>query len=167
MIWKLTLKRKRKEREIVDDWKLNDIVVPDSYLFLPQSEIISNVQRCTNLAVADAASFFYQRRLHLDHCSMFTVVTHRGQKTFQFSIIGYINSIPYFHQEMDTIFREVRALACVYFDDIACKATTVANLFQKLRVLFEIFVTYNISIKSIKTYLHYRDVGCLGQRVSF
>ena len=41
----------------------------------------------------------------------------------------------------------------------------MANLFQKLCVLFEIFVAYNISIKPTKTCLNYSYVGLLGQRV--
>ena len=62
----------------MDIRKLNDLMLPDSYPLPLQSEIIANVQGCTNLAVLDAASFFYQWRLHPDHRFMFTVVTHRG-----------------------------------------------------------------------------------------
>lgn len=41
------------------------------------------------------------------------------------------------------------------------------NLFYKLRILFEIFLHYNISIKSTKSYLNYPDIGFLGQQVNF
>ena len=58
------------------------------------------------------------------------------------------------------------ALASVYIDDIICGATSVANLLQKLRILFEIFVAYNLSIKPTKTYLNYPDVIFLGQQVN-
>ena len=67
----------------------------DSYLLSLQSKIIANVQGCTNLAVLDTALFFYQWRLHPNHCFMFTVVTHCGQKTFQVPIMEYINSMAY------------------------------------------------------------------------
>lgn len=56
--------------------------------------------------------------------------------------------------------------ACAYINDIICDATSVGNLFSKLCILFEIFVTYNISIKPTKTYLNYPDVGPLSQRVN-
>ena len=82
VVWKLDAEGKKKGRAVVDIQKLNDMVLPDSYPLPLQSEIIANVQGCTNLAVLDAASFFYQWLLHPDHRFMFTVVTHRGQETF-------------------------------------------------------------------------------------
>ena len=85
------------------------MVLPDSYPLLLQSEIITNVQGCSNLAVLDAASFFYQWLLHPDHRFMFTVVTHRGQETFQVPIMGYINSVAYVQHEIDNILQDVRA----------------------------------------------------------
>lgn len=38
---------------------------------------------------------------------------------------------------------------------------------MKLRNLFDIFLKYNISIKSIKSFFNYPDVGLLGQQVNF
>ncbi len=82
VIYKSDAEGKRKRRAVVDIHKLNELVLLDSYPLPLQSEIIANVQGCTNLAVLDVASFFYQWRLHPDHRFMFTVVTHRGQETF-------------------------------------------------------------------------------------
>ena len=79
----------------MDIWKLNDLVILDAYPLPLQSEIISNVQGYTNLAVLDATSFFYQWLLHPDHRYMFTVIIHQGQQTFQVPIMGYINSMVY------------------------------------------------------------------------
>ena len=95
VIYKLDAEGKRKGRAVVDIRKLNDMVLSDSYPLPLQSEIIANVQGCTNLAILDAVSFFYQWLLHPDHRFMFTVVTHRGQETFQVPIMGYINSVAY------------------------------------------------------------------------
>ena len=107
VIWKADAEGKRKGRAVVDIWKLNEMVLPDSYLLPLQSEIIANIQRCTNLAVLDTALFFYQWHLHSDHHFMFTVVTHCGQETFQVRIMGYINSVAYIQREIDNIFCEV------------------------------------------------------------
>lgn len=60
VVWKPDGDRKKKGRAVVDIWKLNEMVLPNSYPLPLQSEIIANVQGCTNLAVLDAASFFYQ-----------------------------------------------------------------------------------------------------------
>ncbi len=91
----------------MDIRKLNKLILPDSYPFPLQSEIIANIQGCTNLAVFDAASFFYQWHLHPNHCFIFTVITHRDQKTFQVPIIGYINSVAYVQYKIDNIFYNV------------------------------------------------------------
>ncbi len=80
--------------------------------------------------------------------------------------MGYINSIAYVQYEIDTIVHAVSAWARTYINDIGSGATSVADLLQKLRVLFEIFVAYNISIKPTKTYLNYLDVRFLGQQVN-
>lgn len=102
---------KKKGCAVMDIRKLNHLVLPDSYPLPLQSEIITNVQGYTNLAVLDAASFFYQWRLHSDHRFMFTVVTHCGQETFQVPIMSYINSVTYVQQEIDNILFEVQAWA--------------------------------------------------------
>lgn len=140
-------------------------MVPDSYSLPLQSEIIANVQGCTHLAVLAAASFFYQWLLHPDHRFMFTVLTHRGQETFQVPIMGYVNSVAYVQREIDNILQGVRDWARAYVDDIICGAKSLDDLLVKLRTLFEIFVAYNISIQPTKSFLNYPDVGLLEQRV--
>lgn len=49
----------KKGQAVVDIRKLNNLVVPNTYLLLLQSDIITTVRECTHLAVLDAASFFY------------------------------------------------------------------------------------------------------------
>ena len=82
VIWKLDAEGKRKSRAVVNIQKPNDIVLPNSYPLLLQSEIIANVQGCTNFADLNAISFFYQWLLHPDHRFMFTIITHHKQETF-------------------------------------------------------------------------------------
>lgn len=166
VIWKTAANGEKKGRAVVDIRKLNDLVIPNAYPLPLQSEIIANVQGYTNLAVLDAASFFYQWLLHPDHCYMFIVITHRGQETFQVPIMGYINSVAYVQREVDNILRNVRDWARAYIDDIICGGTSLEDLFHKLCILFEIFLHYNISIKPTKSYLNYPDVGLLGQRIN-
>ena len=98
---------------------------------------------------------------------MFTVVTYRGQETFQVPIMGYINSVAYVQREINNILRDVRDWARAYIDDIICGGSSLKDLLHKLRILFEIFLRYNISIKPTKSYLNYPDVGFLGQQVNF
>lgn len=60
VVWKLDAEGKRKSRAVVDIQKLNNMVFSNSYPLPFQSEIIANIQGYTNLAILDAAFFFYQ-----------------------------------------------------------------------------------------------------------
>lgn len=92
---------------------------------------------------------------------MFTVVTHRGQKIFQVSIMGYINLVAYMQREIDNILQNVTNWARAYVDDIISRAKSLEDLLVKLRTLFVIFITYNISIQPTKLFLNYLIVGLL------
>lgn len=166
VVWKPGADGKKKSWVVVDIRRLNELVVSDAYPLPLQADIIANVQGCTHLAVLDAALFFYQVLLYTEYRFMFTVVTHRGQKTFQVPIMGYVNSIAYVQREINNILRHVRNWARAYVDDIICRAKSLDDLFSKLCTLFEIFVVYNISIKPTKTFLNYPDVGLLGLEVN-
>lgn len=80
--------------------------------------------------------------------------------------MGYINSVVYIQREIDNILREVRAWVRIYVDDIVYNARSLPDLLDKLQVLFEIFLHYNISIKPIKSFLNYPDVWLFRQRVN-
>lgn len=95
VVWKTTSNGKRKSCAVVDIRKLNELVIPDAYPLPLQSEIIVNVQVYPNLALLNAAAFFYRWLLHPDHRFMFTVITYRGQENFQVLIMGYINLVAY------------------------------------------------------------------------
>lgn len=82
VIWKTDVEGKKKGKSVIDIRKLNKMLLPNLYSWSLQLEIIANVQECTNLAVLDAASFFYQWCLHSDYRFMFTIITHRRQETF-------------------------------------------------------------------------------------
>ncbi len=97
---------------------------------------------------------------------MFTIITHQGQETFQVLIMGYINSVAYVQCEIDNILREVREWTCAYVDNIVCGGKSLPDLLTKLRMLFDIFLHYNISIQPTKSYLNYPNMALLGQRVN-
>lgn len=47
-----------------------------------------------------------------------------------------------------------------------CGGRSLPDFFQKLRILFDIFLKYNIAIKLTKSYLNYPDIDLLGQQVN-
>lgn len=95
IVYKTNTKRKRKEHLVIDIHKLNELVIPDTYSFPLQLNIIANVQWYTNLAILNIAFFFYQWLLYLDHQYIFTIITYWEQKIFQVLISDYINLVAY------------------------------------------------------------------------
>lgn len=73
----------------------------------------------------------------------------------------------YMQHEIDEIFYNVQAWVSAYVNDIVYRIRLLANLLDKLQALFEIFFTYNISIKPTKLYLNYLNMALLGQQVNF
>lgn len=76
--------------------------------------------------------------------------------------MGYINSVTYIQREIDNILRDVWDWVQVYIDNIICDAKSLDDMLEKLRILFQIFVSFNISIKPTKTFLNHSDIGLLG-----
>lgn len=81
-VYKTNVKREKKKRAVVNICKLNDLVIPDAYPLPLQLDIIASVQRCTNIAVLDTITFFYEWLLHPYHWYIFMVVIYQGQETF-------------------------------------------------------------------------------------
>lgn len=163
IIYKTDSHNKRKSHAVIDIRKLNNLVLFNSYSLLLQSKIIAKIQRCINLAVCNAASFFYQWRLYFDYCFMFTVIIYCSQEIFQVPIIRYNNLVVYVQCKIDNIFYIVQTWAQAYINDIVYGAKLLPNLLDKLRTLFEIFLAYNIFISPIKSYLNYLNIVFLIQ----
>lgn len=80
--------------------------------------------------------------------------------------MGHINSVAYVQLKINNIFRNIQAWVWVYVDNIICSAKSLPDLLDKLQILFNSFLHYNISIKPTKSYLNYLDIGIPGQRVN-
>ena len=165
VVWKSLPDGSRKGRAVVDIRGLNDLIVPDVYPVPLQSEVIARLLGCTHIAVMDAMSFFYQWRAHPNSRRMLTVISHRGQETFNVPIMGCMNSIAYVQRQIDRILRPVKSFAKAYVDDVVTGAKSFADHLSNLRSLFELFVKHNISISPTKTFLGYPNVNLLGRRV--
>ena len=164
VVWKTLPSGERKGRAVVDIRGLNRLLVPDAYCVPLQSDIIRNLIGCKRISLLDAMSFFYQWRVHPDDRHMLTIVSHRGQETFNVPVMGCMNSIAYVQRKIDMILRGINAQA--YIDDIVSGAQSFDEYIRDLRRLFTILVKFNVSISPTKTYLGYPDISLLGQKVN-
>ena len=96
---------------------------------------------------------------------MLTVISHRGQETFNVPVMRCKNSIAYIQRQIDKILRPVEDFAKAYINDIVTGSKSFVEHLRQLRQLFQLFCDYNISISPTKTYLGYPNVNLLGRRV--
>lgn len=69
--------------------------------------------------------------------------------------------------EIDNILRNIQDWTRAYINNIIYGRNFLADLLYKFRILFEIFLHYNISIKQTKLYLNYLDFGFLAGKSIF
>lgn len=140
------------------------MAVNDVYCLPLQEDVISAVKGCNFITVIDAASFFYHWRVHPDDRHKLTVVTHRGQETFNVAVIGFKNSPAYVQRQMDRILR-IYKFARAYIDDVVVSSTTLEEHIVHLRTIFKLFAKFGILINPKKAFIGYPSVKLLGQKV--
>ena len=165
VVWKPGPDGVKKGRVVIDIRGLNAITVPDAYPLPYQSEIIIAVRDCLYISVVDCTAFFYQWRVFSKDRHKLTVVSHRGQETFNVAPMGYKNSPSYVQRQIDRILRPYRTFARAYVDDIVIFSKTLDEHVQHLRQVFSVLKQNNISVKPSKAFLGYPTVHLLGQKV--
>ena len=94
---------------------------------------------------------------------MLTIMTHRDQKTFNVFIIRCVNFIAYVQRQIDKILRRIRKVK-TYVNDIIIDAAILREHLKNLKKLFQLFIKYNITMSSIKTYLEYLNVNLFNRK---
>lgn len=155
----------KKGRVVVDIRNLNKITVPDIYPTPSQSDILAALANKRYISVVDAVSFFYQWRIHPDDRNRLTVVSHRGQETFNVAIMGYMNSAAYVQRQLDNKLRDLHEFVRAYIDDIIIFSDTLDDHLDHLDRLFSRLKELNIHLAPTKAYIGFPSVVMLGIRV--
>lgn len=110
--------RNDKPRVVVDVRGLNRLCRKDSYPVPDQQTMLGRMLGMNYITTSDGVSFFFQWGVKPEDQEKFTVVSHRGQETFEVALMGYINSIQHVQREMDDILRPYNDCAQAYIDDV-------------------------------------------------
>ena len=108
----------------------------------------------------DAAGFFHQWLVRLIDRYKFTVVSYRGRKQFNITIMGF----KIHHQcpkKIDVILRVHREFARVYVDDIIIFSHILEKHISNLHSIFQLFESYGIILSFKKCILNYPAVVLL------
>ena len=165
VVWK-TINEIRKDRAVVDIRDLNKLLLFDVYSLSLQNDIISDFRKCTHISILDATTFFYQWKTHFDDVYKQIIVIHREQEIFLVLIMRNRNSILYVQRQMNDILRAFRQFVKIYIDDVVIKSNSLKEHLTHLKIVFNLFVKFNIAIKLIKMFIDYSDVALLEQRVN-
>ena len=95
------------------------------------------------------------------------VINYHEQKSFNVAMINYKNSSIYVQKQIDWFFRVYRKFVKTYIDDIVIFSYSLKKHITHLRLIFDIFVKFNIFIKFIKTFIDYSFVQLLDQKINF
>ena len=74
---------------VVDIRGLNQLIIPDVYPMPLQAEILASICGCHYISMIDATLYFHQWQVHPESCHCLMVVSHLGQHTFNFAIMGF------------------------------------------------------------------------------
>ena len=165
VVWKTLANGKRQGRPVVDIRNLNKIAQNDVHPVPLQSDMITFVRGCCYISILDALSFFYHWRVHPDDRHKLTVITHRGQETFNVAVMGYKGSVAYVQRQIDRILRAHKDFAKAYVDDIVVASRTLEEHLLHLNRVFETLVNAGICIKPVKAFIGYPSIELLGEHV--
>ena len=166
VVWKTLPDGSRKGRPVIDIRGLNAVTLPDVYPLPLQSDLIAAVKDCGYISVVDCASFFYQWRVHPEDRHKLTVISHRGQETFNVAVMGFKNSPAYVQRQIDRVLRPFRTFARAYVDDVVIFSRSLREHHLHLSKVFSLFQSNGISINPAKAFLGYPSVHLLGQKVN-
>ncbi|TAQ83100.1 hypothetical protein B7494_g8576 [Chlorociboria aeruginascens] len=165
VVYRTLPSQKRVGRAVVDIRALNIAAVSDAYPLPLQSDIIAMCQGCKFISAIDATSFFYQWRVHPESRRYLSVITHRGQETFNVAIMGFKNSPAYCQRKMDSFLRGLD-FTKAYVDDVIVASRTFDQHLQHLRQVFSILQDRHITVKPEKMFLGFPSAVVLGQKVT-
>ena len=166
VIYKILTDDINHERPVVDIKRLNQVFIRDAYSLPPQAEIISLIADCPYVTYVNNASFFYQWRVYSSNRYKQTIVTHRGQKTFNVPLMSYCNSPAYVQRQTNRLLRPFKSFAKKYVNDIVIFSKTLAKHISHLRQVFTLFQRVRVTLKPFKSFLSYPNVQLLKQRVN-
>ena len=95
----------------------------------------------------------------------FIVVIHKNNKQWNVIVINFKNNFVYVQRKIDDIFRAYRAFVRIYVNDIVMFNHFFEKYLRHFNQMFSLFVKFNITLKSFKTYLKYFIISFLKQKI--
>ena len=156
------VKGQQKGRVIIDLRALNRITVPNNYPLLLQSEIIVVLYSKKFITAINITLFFYQFGIYPPYRDRFTLISPYSLEQPTIVLMGFRNSPAYVQRFIDWLLDKYAHYCKVFINNIVIFSNNVEQHEQYLKTIFQLFLSKNIAISPIKSYIAYLDVELLG-----
>ena len=161
-----TIKGQQKRRVIIDLYTLNRVTVPNNYPLPLQSEIIATLYSKKFITTINATSFFYQFSIYPPYRDRFTLISPYSLEQPTIVLIGFRNSPIYIQRFIDRLLDKYSYYYKAFINNIVIFSNNIEQYKQYLKTIFQLFLSKNIAILPVKSYIVYLDIELLGFRIN-
>jgi transposase InsO family protein/predicted aspartyl protease len=161
---------KKKSGEIrfcVDFRKLNEVTVKDAFPLPHVSDVLEALHGAKFFTTLDLSSGFWQIRVREKDVAKTAFCIQNGHYEFLKMPFGLCNSVSTFQRAMAELLEPMLYKGAVVFvDDIVVYSDTIPGLMARLRRVFDLLRSDNLTLHPGKCVLFKTEVKVLGHRVS-
>lgn len=166
----LILVRKKMAGEyrlVVDYRKLNEITVSSTYKLPLISDILNSLRGSNYFSTLDANSSFHQIKLRDEDKALTAFTSPYGNFQYKFLSFGLKNSPQIFQEIADTLLNGLQSEnISAYIDDIIVPSQNIDEALRKLRLVFERFREYGLTLNPKKCKFLQTKITYLGHDVN-
>jgi len=152
-----------KYRLVADFRLLNSILINSSYPLPNISILINQLARYKYFCKMDFQSAYWQLNVPEEARKFFTVSSPFGQFSFNRLPFGLKTSASYFQFLVDSLIEESALDGIFSFqDDFIIASNSFEDTLHKLRIIFNLFKKYNLTLSPAKCSFHVTEVEYLG-----
>ena len=154
-------KAQGQHRLVIDYRQLNKVTVSSNYTLPLISDILNSLRGAKFFSTLDANSSFHQIKLRDEDKHLTAFSSPYGQFQYRYLSFGMKNSPQIYQETADTVLNGLQAEnIAAYIDDIIVPAHSIDDSLRKLRLVFERFRHYGLTLnpskcRFLQTSIHY------------
>lgn len=159
-------KTEGKFRLVIDFRKLNEVTISSNYKLPLISDILNSLRGANYYSTLDANSSFHQIKLRDEDKQLTAFSSPYGNFHYKFLCFGLKNSAQVFQETADTVLNGLQPEnIATYIDDIIVPANTIDDSIRKLRLVFDRFRQYGLTLNPSKCQFLQPSIKYLGHVV--
>lgn len=165
----LILVRKKEENQwrlVIDYRKLNKITISSTYKLPLISDILNSLRGANYFSTLDANSSFHQIKLREEDKHLTAFSSPYGNFQYKYLSFGMKNSAQIFQELADKILNGLQSEnISAYIDDVIVPSQSISDSIRKLRLVFERFRQFGLTLNPKKCKFLQTSIRYLGHIV--